>query len=236
VIGLTGIFSVLFAPLFAVRAWRRKTRPSILVSSIVVFTAAIQIWTLTQSPEDSQMGFPPLGAIAFFVGFRLPASLFLPMEYAKRLPGEVLQWLGVVSVGLLIAAAAWKGKRQNTRSLVVAAILGLMAATILRSYDHFAAFGSLADGDRYLFLPKLLTVWLLISGCGSRTVTGWATSAACGLALITTLVDWHYERLADHHWPEYARRIEAGESLRYIPVNPHGYTFDHPGRNRKSTP
>jgi hypothetical protein len=41
-----------------------------------------------------------------------------------------------------------------------------------------------------------------------------------------------HERLPDRHWPDYARRIEAGERVEGIRVNP-GMTFSHPGRHRK---
>src|SRR5205823_14415345 len=61
VIGLTGIFSILLTPLFVWRAWRRKTRPSMFLASVVAITAAIQFWTLLCSADDcSSGGLPPL--------------------------------------------------------------------------------------------------------------------------------------------------------------------------------
>ncbi|PYK96039.1 MAG: hypothetical protein DME32_18515 [Verrucomicrobia bacterium] len=234
VIGLTGIFSILLTPLFVWRAWRRKTQPSMFLASVVAITAAIQIWTLLCSADDSSSGaWPPLEAIACLVGYRLPASLFFPMSFAVQLSRAALDGLGVLFVGLLIAAAAWKGRGQNIRGLLVAVIILLIAATIFRSRSHLWAFGSLADGDRYFFLPKLLTAWLLISGWSVPGLFRGAATATCGLGLLASAVDWHYEPLADHNWPEYARRIEAGEALSHIPVNPKGRSFDHPGRHRK---
>jgi hypothetical protein len=96
-------------------------------------------------------------------------------------------------------------------------------------------FGNLTNGDRYFFLPKLLTAWLLISGWSAAGFFRGAATAACGLGLVATAVDWHYERLVDHDWPEYARRIEAGEPVSHIPLNPKGRFFDHPGRHRKKS-
>ena len=234
VIGLTGIFSILLTPLFVWRAWRRKTQPSMFLASVVAITAAIQIWTLLCSADDpSSSAWPPLESIACIVGYRLPASLFFPMKFAVQLSRAALDGLGVLFVGLLIAAAAWKGRGQNIRGLLVAVIILLIAATIFRSRSYLWAFGSLADGDRYFFLPKLLTAWLLISGWSVPGLFRGAATATCGLGLLASAVDWHYERLADHNWPEYARRIEAGEALSHIPVNPKGRFFDHPGRHRK---
>ena len=89
------------------------------------------------------------------------------------------------------------------------------------------------DGDRYLFIPKVLVAWLLISGWSQAGWIRWSTLTACGLLLLTTATHWRYERLPDRHWPDYARRIEAGERVEGIRVNP-GVTFGHPDRHRKS--
>jgi hypothetical protein len=234
VVGLTGIFSILLTPLFVWRAWRRKTRPSMVLAGVVAITAAIQIWTLLRSTHDSSSSaWPSLESIAGLVGFRLPASLLLPMQCAVQLSRVALNGLGVLSFGLLVAAAVWKPRGQNTRDLLAAVIILLIAATIFRAHSHLAALRSLADGDRYFFLPKLLTAWLLISGWSVPGLFRGAAAATCGLGLLASAVDWHYLRLADHNWPEYARRIEAGEAVSDIPLNPKGLFFDHPGRHRK---
>jgi hypothetical protein len=81
IIGLTGIFSILLTPLFVWRAWRRKTRPSTFLASVVAIAAAIQIWTLLHFPSDSASGsWPPVEVIVSLVGYRLPASLISPNE------------------------------------------------------------------------------------------------------------------------------------------------------------
>ena len=233
--GLTGTFSILLTPLFVWRAWQRKTRDSILLANVVAITGALQLLTFLDSAHESISGTPPtLESIVCLTGFRLAASLLLPMKYAPRLPRAVLDCVGVVSVGLLIATAVWKGKRRNTRGLLAALIVLLIAAAIFRSHAHFRALANISFGDRYFFLPKLLVIWLLLSVFCARGFVGWAAAVGCALALIAALVDWHYEPLTDHHWPEYARRIEAGEAVRGIPLNPKGVTFDHPGRNRRA--
>ncbi len=190
-----------------------------VLAGVVAITAAIQIWTLFHSAGDSSCGsWPPVESIVCLVGYRLPASLFLPMKCAVRLPCAALNCLSLLSIGLLLAAAVWKGQRQPTRSLLAAVIILLIAATIFRSRSHLSAFGSLADGDRYFFLPKLLAAWLLISGWSVPGFFRGAATIACGLGLVASAVDWHYERLVDHNWPEYARRIEAGEPVSHIPA------------------
>jgi F0F1-type ATP synthase assembly protein I len=231
VTGLTGVFSVLLMPLFVWRAWRRKTRASALLASILVITAAVQFWEFVHSARilPASLG-PTMEPIAWFVGFRLPASLFLPVSWAETLPRWALDGLGLIAVAVLIAAVAWRGEHRERRLLLVASIVLVVSATIFQA-RQLKAFQLLRDGDRYFFLPKLLAAWLLISGLSARGFVRWATAAGCGLALIAAFANWHYVRLADHHWPEYARRIEAGERVQDIPINPLGMTFDHPGRN-----
>jgi hypothetical protein len=50
VFGLTGTFSILFAPLFTWRAWRRRTAASLVLAVLVVITAGVQLWTIAHSP------------------------------------------------------------------------------------------------------------------------------------------------------------------------------------------
>jgi hypothetical protein len=109
---------------------------------------------------------------------------------------------------------------------------------VFRKFGYFLSINDqirmvrLNDGDRYLFIPKVLVAWLLISGWSQAGWIRWSTLTTCGLLLLTTATHWRYERLPDRHWPDYARRIEAGERVEGIRVNP-GMTFSHPGRHRK---
>src|SRR5262245_40697772 len=73
------------------------------------------------------------------------------MKWAVWLPREAMDCFGLLSIGLLLAMAVWKGQHQTTRSLLAAVIILLIAATIFRAGFHLWAFGSLADGDRYSF-------------------------------------------------------------------------------------
>ena len=49
VLGLTGTFSILFAPLFAWRAWRRRTTASLVLAVLVATTGGVQLWTIAHS-------------------------------------------------------------------------------------------------------------------------------------------------------------------------------------------
>jgi hypothetical protein len=233
VLGLTGAFSTLFAPLFAWRAWRRRTPTSIVLATLVAVGAGVQLWTIAHSPP------PPTGRenftaemVALWLGFRLPAAMFLPANWAIRTPRGMLEVMGVLTVATLLVTAFLPGRHRERRLLLVAALVAVIAATIFRARHELTAFAGLNNGDRYLFIPKVLVAWLLISGWSQPSWIRWTTLTASGLILLTTTTHWRYERLPDRHWPDYARRIEAGEPVQGITVNP-GLTFTHPGRHRE---
>jgi hypothetical protein len=233
VLGLTGTFSILFAPLFAWRAWRRRTAASFMQAVLVAITAGIQAWTIANSPPHlAGQENLTVEAVAWWLGFRLPAALFLPGDWAMRAPRGVLDVFGVLTVAMLLVTAFLPGRHRERRLLLVAALVAVLAATIFRMRHELIAFTRLNDGDRYLFIPKVLFAWLLISGWSRAGWIRWSTLTACGLLLLTTATHWRYERLPDRHWPDYARRIEAGERVEGIKVNP-GVAFAHPGRHRK---
>ena len=233
VLGLTGTFSILFAPLFAWRAWRRRTSASLVLAALVVITAGVQLWTIAHSlPHPVGKENFTVEKVAWWLGFRLPAALFLPGEWAMRTPRGVLDVLGVLTVATLLVTAFLPGRHRERRLLLVAAVAVVLAATIFRAGHELIAFAGLKNGDRYLFIPKVLIAWLLISGWSQAGWIRWSTLTVCGLLLLTTATHWRYERLPDRHWPDYARRIEAGERVEGITVNP-GVTFGHPGRHRK---
>ncbi len=232
VLGLTGTFSILFAPLFAWRAWHRRTRASIVLGFLVSLAAGVQVWTLVHNPPPPSDAEPfTVESVWWFVGFRLPADLFLPQVWATQLPRRVLDALGLLTVGALVTVACLPGEQRERRALLVAALLAVLAATLYRARHGLTAFAGLQNGDRYLFIPKVLVVWLLISGW-NRTGMRWITRLACAAMLIATCTRWRYERLPDRHWDDYARRIDAGEAVNDVPLNP-GITFSHPGRHRK---
>jgi hypothetical protein len=233
VLGLTGTFSILFAPLFAWRAWRRRTAASFMQAVLVAITAGIQVWTIANSPPHlAGQENLTVEAVVWWLGFRLLAALFLPWDWAMRAPRGVLDVFGVLTVAMLLVTAFLPGRHRERRLLLVAALVAVLAATIFRMRHELIAFTRLNDGDRYLFIPKVLFAWLLISGWSRAGWIRWSTLTACGLLLLTTATHWCYERLPDRHWPDYARRIEAGERVEGVKVNP-GVAFAHPGRHRK---
>jgi len=234
VLGLTGVFSVLFAPLFLYRAWQRRSSAAWLIAGLILCTALVQVTTICRtggsvSPAGASWSLP---LILNTIGLRLGGALCLPMNQAMHLPPAVAVSLGLVCLVLLLAAAGWPGPQRETRRLLAACLGLILAGTLFRLRQDLGDLHVITNGDRYFFLPKLLAAWLIIQGLANPGWRRWACAGVCTALLLTSLVDWRYERLHDFNWAVYARRIEAGESVPAIPLNPDGWTFSHPGRHR----
>ena len=78
--GLTGPFCVILAPLFAWRAWNRRTRASAILAAVIVACALVQAYFFVTEPRIAA-GVP--------VDPRINAQLFLP-AIARRIGGSIL--------------------------------------------------------------------------------------------------------------------------------------------------
>jgi hypothetical protein len=161
----------------------------------------------------------------------MSSSLLLPPSLAEQLSPRVLTAVGILTVTALLVTALWPGSRQQTRFALVFSALGIAAAALYRfRHGDFGALFSVSMGDRYFFLPKVVLLWLLIWGAAQDHAARWLALAACGAAWIATMLHWPYERWQDFHWTAYATHIQAGTRTTDIPLNPHGFKFDYPGR------
>jgi hypothetical protein len=230
VLGLTGVFSILLAPLFILRAVWQRSRGTLVVAIIVVIAAAIQAAAVLKAAStpgaSSDTWLTPIA----IVGHRLAAGLLLPAGPADRLPTGVMTALGALTLAALLAAALWPGPRRPMRFLLGAAIVVIVAGTLFRLRPDLWQLDRMSQGDRYFFLPKLLAAWLLIQAAvlpGWRRIVG---LAGCAAALAASAGGWRYERIRNLDWPQYARQLDAGGPVNGIPINPEG-TFSHPGRH-----
>lgn len=233
-LGLTGVFSVLFAPLFLRRALQRRSPAGWVMAGLICVAALVQLHSVVQTGAATISRGGSWDALLAWktIGLRLVAVLSVPVEQAARWPEALLVSLGMGGLAVLLVTACWTGRQREMRRLLVACALLVSAGTLFRFRHDLAALGG-AAGDRYFFLPKLLAAWLLVQGLANRDWRRWACATACLSMFISSLLEWRYERLSDLNWAAYARRIEAGESIPAIPINP-GWTFSHPGRQRNT--
>lgn len=228
-LGLTGVFSVLLAPLFILRTAQRRTPGSVAVAVLIGIAAAIQTCTLwrTVAPESAS-ALSALSAV-HITGLRLVWAMSPLVAWWPEPSRALTVALGVALLAALAGAGGWPGPSRPLRLTLVTAFAVFCAGALWRHRAEPGVLDYLGNGDRYFYVPKVLACWLLLQGW---TVPRLRPVVAVCLAsvLAVTALRWRYERLTDLDWPAYARRIEAGEAVPAIPVNPDG-TFAHPGRH-----
>ncbi|MCX6955869.1 MAG: hypothetical protein NTV51_27310, partial [Verrucomicrobia bacterium] len=236
-LGLTGPFSVLFAPLFVWRACHRRTRASILLASLVVACGAVQAWFILRSPLP-----PPDTAVASetflaIPGMRILGSLFVghfvPLDY----PLLIETALGAVTVLLAAALALHRGPARVERTWLLLAFVALLAASLFRCRNVLPHLSHATFGSRYFFAPQLVFLWLVatVATHSRRWLAGTATLALLW-ALAINLPRLHENALSDQQWSVHAAKLHAREGTVTIPINPSGWAFTVSAHPAAATP
>lgn len=231
VLGLTGPYSVFFAPLFLWRALQRRTRASVVLAVLATGCAVTQgiLIGLHQTGRLRDGGFAAMGAgevvparLLAVPGMRIAGSLLagsrVPDDYP--LPVEIALGIGVlVAVALL---ALRKGPARTERIWLALGSLLVLASALYRCRFVLPDLCHAAYGARYFYLPQLVVVWLLIDLAVERR--RWISRGAAVLLLWMLVVNVPRLRepgLQDFRWGDYAPKIRAGEAVE-IPTNPGG--------------
>jgi hypothetical protein len=230
--GLTGPYSVLFAPLFVWRAWRRRTRASLVLAVLVIgcaLTQGILIGLQQMGKLAADEGPVAMGAgdvvpekLLAVPGMRIAGSLLagsrVPPDYP--LPVEIALGIGVlVAVALL---ALRKGPTRTERVWLAMAFLLVLASALYRCRFVLPDLCHAVYGNRYFYLPQLIVLWLLIDLALERR--RWLSRGAAVLLLwmlVANIPRLREPGLPDMRWADYAARIRAGEAVE-IPTNPGG--------------
>jgi hypothetical protein len=175
---------------------------------------------------------------------RVAAELFLP-AIARRVGGSVVLGslmapsTGVVAgtiVGIATLAgvgymAFRPGALRTERCLLGLAFAVLVLGALVRTrYALGEYFKPLADG-RYVYLPQLIAIWLLIATACTKGLAGRVSAALLVLGLLGNLPTYREPAYADLHWERYAPHIRAGERVT-VPVNPPGWLMPLPARRK----
>ena len=229
--GLTGPYSVLFAPLFVWRAWQRRTRASLVLAVLVIGCALTQgvLIGLQQAGKLADEGPVAMGAgdvvpekLFAVLGMRIAGSLLagsrVPLDYPLLV--EIALGIGVlVAVALL---ALRKGPARTERVWLTMAFLFVLASVLYRCRFVLPALCHVVYGNRYFYLPQLIVLWLLIDLALERR--RWLSRGAAVLLLwmlVANIPRLREPGLPDMRWADYAARIRAGEAVE-IPTNPGG--------------
>jgi hypothetical protein len=229
--GLTGPYSVLFAPLFLWRAFRRRTRASAALAVLVIGCGLTQ-GTLIRLHEKGKLadeGAAAMGsgevqprkllavpgmriAGSLFAGYRVPADYPLPVETA----------LGIGAIAGVAFLSLRKGPARTERVWLGIAFLLVLGSALYRCRLVLPDLCHAVYGARYFYLPQLIVLWLLVALAaeGRR----WMSRSAGELLLWMLAVNLPRLRepgLPDMRWGDYAPFIRAGRAVE-IPTNPGG--------------
>jgi hypothetical protein len=235
-LGLTGPFSFILGPLFAWRAYRRRTRASLALAGIVIACALVQayfFWTEPRLPEKpgeehriaARLILPALG---HRIGASVLFGSLIPRETSVDV-GTVLGLATLVGVGYL---AFRPGALREERCLLGLAFGALLLGALARTRYSLGAFlGPLGNG-RYVYLPQLLAIWLLLLAAAERGRIGRVAAVLVALALAANIPRLREPAFVDLHWERYAPLIRAGQHV-VVPVNPPpGWLMPLPARAR----
>ena len=231
VLGLTGVFSILFAPLFLVRSVIRRSRAAWLLTAVIFASASLQCVALFHAAEPPPTASDSLFEIIRIFGYRVWASLLLPAALAGSIPAPALVGLGLLATAALAFAGLRPPAGRSTRLILWGGFAAVFAGAIYKLRGVLWVLDYLGNGDRYFFLPKVLILWLLILEWNRPTPWRWIARGACALALLASLAAFRFTPFHNYDWPFWAAKIRANEPV-VVPINPEGSTFTHPGHPR----
>jgi hypothetical protein len=228
--GLTGPFILLALPLFAARAWQRRSRWSCVLLAVAAATAAAHVPALLARalPADPP-AWAPLHHLAV-VGRRVVGSLFLGEVPLGELPCIALALAAPVSLGW----ALWHRRTVLAGGLtLLAAALLIVAATGYKVRPDTWTLSELGNGDRYFFIPKIFLLWLLAAlalDSGKRVRV--ALIALLALPLVANAPRYFLPPAPDQHWRAACALIARGEPV-WVPILPADTNILHPGRRHR---
>ena len=233
--GLTGPFCIILSPLFAWRAWSRRTRASLALAAIIVACALVQLALVLVEPPfpgDARAAHTVAARLLLpAVARRIGASIVLGSFMAPSTDLVIGTVAGLATLAGVGYMAFRPGRLRAERTLLGLAFAAMLLGAFVRTrYTLDQYFEPLAHA-RYVFIPQLVAIWLLLLTAAEG---GRAGRAATALAVIGLLANAPRDRepaYVDMHWSRYAPMIRAGERV-VVPVNPPGWVMPLPARRK----
>lgn len=233
-IGLTGPFSIVLSPLFAWRAWRRRTRASLVLAIVVAACALVQGWllhTLPSADRGSAGGHFESQLVLPAIARRIAGSLLL----GPLLPGATAPAAGALIGAATLAAVAWlalrrgpMGAERRVIGLVFALILG---SALYRTRWTLTEYFAPRSDSRYVYLPQLAAIWLLLLAAAGGGRAAKAAGALAAWALLVNIPRYREPAYADMQWSLYVPAIRSGDGVS-VPINPPGWRMALPARRK----
>jgi hypothetical protein len=224
--GLSGPFVLLALPLFAWRAFARRSRWSLILLALAIAGAAAHIPSiLARTPDATDAPWAPLHHAAI-IGRRVVGTLFLGQI---SLPEAIFTALSVLTFSFLSYVFYRCRASLPGGLLLLAAAVFVLAATAYKVRPDTWTLSELGNGDRYFFIPKIIILWLLAAlalTAGPRLRL--ALFALLLLPLIANAPRFRFPPAPDQHWRASCQLIARGQPI-WVPILPEGTNIFHPG-------
>jgi len=230
--GMTGPFCIILAPLFLLRALLRKSRASTLLAGIVVACACVQALMLHETASaapDLSPGTVPYRFILPIIGRRIGGSLLVGSLLGQDTDQVVGTLVGLLTLAGVAYLALRPGMYRMARLGLGLAFFLILAGTLYRASNGYYLFFTPETRARYVYIPQLLALWLLVASAVQSGRPAQICALLCVWALLVNLPRLREPAYPDLHWADYAGRIRAGEAVS-VPVNPRGFTVELPAR------
>jgi hypothetical protein len=233
-LGLTGPFSVTFAPFFLARAWVRRSTGSCLLAAVVLAAAGVQLYAILTHPLPPPRDSHPRANWLYVLslpGARIGGSLFAGRFLPPHLSLLEMNLAGVVLMVLVAFLATSRLSYRLEAMLLAGCFYAIVAGTIYRQYINLPAMCTVGMGSRYFYLPQLIVLWLLLAALAGGGRLARLSLVALLLFAVSNVPRLKEPGLADLHWADYAPEILAGRAV-VIPINPVGWSLSLPARQK----
>jgi hypothetical protein len=232
VASLTGVFSIVFAPIFVARAAVRRTRDALWLAAIVVVGGLVQDYELNTSSFPPDAGTPAVLHVAATFGNRVWLGLLMTPHASDGVPMGVRSAVGLAGLLLLLFLVLAGRETRAMRAAMASALLLVFAAAVYKFRGMLASLDSGYDGDRYFFIPKVCLIWILALQIGRASRWRWPARLLLAAVLANACVGFQFEHWENYDWPRWATRIQEEDRV-VVPLNPKGFSFTHvrPGGN-----
>jgi len=227
--GLTGVFSILFLPLFIFRAFLKRTRYSYIIASLVFVTAVVQTYFVIHTPKaDAALPIPwqDVRFIPAIIGYRALAHLFLGSAVGL-IHYPMLTLLGFITVALIVylLMTSLRNKQEfYTKVLILAAMVITAAASLFRLKHSLSVLITEEQLGRYFFIAQVCFIWLLAFEYKKTGISKHIAIACFSLFILTSATYFKVKPLQDLHWKAHSKHVVKG-AYYDIPINPEGWHF-----------
>jgi hypothetical protein len=227
--GLTGPFAIVLCPLFAWRAWERRTRASAVLAALIAACSLIQGFCVLHDPYMGGTAPVLLRLILPVVGRRIGGSILMGALLAPETDLYIGTAVGLATLAGVAYLAFRRGAHRPERRLLGLAFFTMLAAALYRTRYNFDWYFLPFAQERYVFLPQLIAIWLLLAAAGEKGRLARVCALLAAWALLVNLPRDREPAYVDLRWSRYEERIRAGLPVT-IPTNPPGWFLHLPAR------